>query len=109
ENRDRCATHVVPYSSLATDLATPGTTPNYVFITPDTCHDGHDTPCSAPDTGPGGLASANAWLSTEVPKILGSKAFTKQRSLLVITFDENGFSDLQGCCGVLAPGAGAKT
>jgi phosphatidylinositol-3-phosphatase len=112
ENTARCNSHVVPYTDtatttgLATDLASTATTPNYVFITPDTCHDGHDAPCAAPDSGPGGITSANAWLSTEVPKILSSPAFTTQRSLLLITFDENGFSDVQGCCGVLAAGGG---
>jgi hypothetical protein len=57
------------------------------------------------------LTSANAWLSTEVPKILGSPAFTKHgvRSLLIVTFDENGFSDMQGCCGALASGVGATS
>ena len=87
------------------DIAKEQTTPNYVFITPDTCHDAHDTPCVAPEAGqPGGLISANAWLATEVPKILGSPAFTKKgvHSLLLITFDENGFSDVAGCCGALS-------
>ena len=102
ENQARCDSHVVNYNALATDLASAATTPNYAFITPDTCHDGHDAPCVAPSTGPGGLDSANAWLSVEVPKILSSPAFTTQRSVLFITFDENGFSDIPGCCGVLA-------
>ena len=115
ENAARCNTHVVPYidtattTGLATDLASAATTPNYVFITPDTCHDGHDAPCVAPDTGAGGLTSANAWLQTEVPKILASPAFTTQHGLLLITFDENGFSDIPGCCGVLAGGGATST
>jgi phosphatidylinositol-3-phosphatase len=116
ENTTRCNSHVVPYSQLAGDLADVSTTPNYVFITPDTCHDGHDSPCTGADAGQpgaqqGGLVSADDWLSTEVPKILQSKAFTTPgvSSLLLITFDENGISDAQGCCGVLAPGAGATT
>jgi phosphatidylinositol-3-phosphatase len=110
ENVARCNSHVVAYTAFATDLQKASTTPNYVFITPDTCHDGHDAPCSGAEAGqPGGLTSANAWLSTEVPKILGSRAFKHERSLLLITFDENGFSDLQGCCGVLEPGAGPTT
>ncbi|HZQ84448.1 MAG TPA: alkaline phosphatase family protein [Acidimicrobiales bacterium] len=102
ENAARCSSHVVNYSQLDTDLLSAATTPSYAFITPDTCHDGHDAPCVAPDTGPGGLDSANAWLSTEVPKILNSPAFTTQRGLLLITFDENGISDIPGCCGALA-------
>jgi len=105
ENAARCNSHVVDYSALATDLASESTTPNYAFITPDTCHDGHDAPCVAPEAGqPGGLISANAWLATEVPKILSSPAFTTKgkHSLLMITFDENGFSDVAGCCGALS-------
>ena len=105
ENADRCNSHVVDYSNLAADLASEPTTPTYAFITPDTCHDAHDAPCVAPEAGqPGGLTSANAWLSTEVPKILQSPAFTTAgiRSLLLITFDENGFTDVAGCCEVLS-------
>jgi hypothetical protein len=94
ENQARCDAHVVPYTALAGDLARASTTPNYVFITPDTCNDGHDAPC--------GIAAANAWLSLEVPKILGSHAFKNKHSLLLITFDENGFSDVAGCCGAIA-------
>jgi hypothetical protein len=114
ENTARCNSAVVPYTQLATDLQSEATTPNYVFITPDTCHDGHDAPCTAPPSEagqPGGLTSANAWLSAEVPKLLGSPAFTTPgvNSLLLITFDENGFTDVAGCCGVLAPGAGPTT
>jgi len=98
----RCNSHVVNYTQLATDLAS-ATTPNYIFITPDTCHDGHDAPCNPPEAGqPGGLVSADAWLHTEVPKIMASPAFN-DHGLLLITFDENGFSDVQHCC--LADGA----
>jgi phosphatidylinositol-3-phosphatase len=103
ESQARCDSHVVPYTRFATDLASAATTPNYVFITPDTCNDGHDAPCA--NGAPGGLTSANAWLSTEVPKILNSPAFTTQNSLLLITFDENGFSDIPGCCGALTGSA----
>jgi phosphatidylinositol-3-phosphatase len=38
---------------LSTDLASERTTPDFVFITPNLCNDGHDSPCV---TGqPGGL------------------------------------------------------
>ena len=36
------------------------TTPNYAFITPDLCNDGHDEPCV--DGGPGGMTQANTFL-----------------------------------------------
>ena len=101
DDQSRCDSHVVNYSEFERDLRLERTTPNYVFITPDTCHDAHDSPCTAPATEagePGGLKSADAFLRAEVPKILASKAWRKSSSLLVITFDENGFSDVQGCC-----------
>lgn len=73
-----CDSHDVPYSRLAADLATPATLPSYSFVSPDLCDDMHD--CS--------VATGDAWLAHNVPQILGSPAFTTQRSLLVITFDE---------------------
>src|SRR5579884_3671729 len=65
ENATRCDGHVVPFGQFAGDLAGESTTPNYVFITPDTCHDGHDAPCTTdtgdPGAAQGGLVSADAW------------------------------------------------
>ncbi len=40
-----CDAHDVPLDQLPTDLASAKTTPNYVFITPNLCEDGHDAPC----------------------------------------------------------------
>jgi acid phosphatase len=72
-----CAAHDVPYSRLAADLAA-GDLPDLAFISPDLCNDMHD--CD--------VATGDAWLSREVPKILDSSAFRSSRSLLVVTFDE---------------------
>jgi hypothetical protein len=90
----RCAAHVLPYTQLATDIAG-NALPAFSFITPDTCHDGHDTPCAG-GTGPGGLASADAWLSQQVPSLLSY--LTAHNGLLLITFDEGAASDTSGCC-----------
>lgn len=73
----RCA-RIVPYSRLASDFASPATAPNFAFITPNLCNDGHD--CT--------LSTADAWVSHEVPAILSSAAFAGSRSLLMVTFDE---------------------
>ena len=81
----KCATTVVDLASLVTDLASVATTPNLSFITPNLCHDGHDSPCI--DGQPGGLKSADAWLQTQVPAILASAAF-RQNGMLIVTFDE---------------------
>jgi phosphatidylinositol-3-phosphatase len=93
-----CARNVVPLSQLPSDLHSVMTTPNLTYITPNLCNDGHDSPCV--DGRPGGLASANAWLSTWVPQILSSPAYQKN-GMLIITFDESDGpqSDSSACCG----------
>jgi phosphatidylinositol-3-phosphatase len=95
----RCASHVVNLEVLATDLRRIATTPNYSFITPNLCHDGHDPRCS--DGAPGGLEGIDGFLKTWVPRITRSLAFRKD-GLLVITFDESDGSPPDGfdaCCG----------
>jgi len=93
-----CAANDVDLSALKTDLASTATTPNLSMITPNLCHDGHDSPCV--DGQPGGLASADEWLKQWVPAITNSPAF-KQDGVLVITFDESDGpqSDASACCG----------
>jgi phosphatidylinositol-3-phosphatase len=76
-NPSRCA-QVVPYGNLAGDFSSPATAPNFAFVTPNLCNDGHD--CR--------LSTTDAWLSREVPALMASPAFSASRSLLVITYDE---------------------
>ena len=83
-----CNTNVVALSKLTTDLQTVNTTPNYVFITPNLCDDGHDAPCA--DGRPGGLTSIDAFLRQWVPAITSSPAY-QQDGLFMIVFDEGGF------------------
>nr|WP_239537664.1 alkaline phosphatase family protein [Dyella mobilis] len=94
DRSDYCGRHVVPLTELSVDLQQVATTPNYAFITPDLCHDGHDAPCKNDE--PGGLVSADAFLRTWVPRITASPAFRKD-GLLIITFDEG--TDGKACCG----------
>jgi phosphatidylinositol-3-phosphatase len=94
-----CAKHDVDFTHLATDLQHRWSTPNYSFIVPNLCHDGHDAPCV---TGqPGGLKSVNTWLRNHVPSILRSPAFN-DRGLLIVTFDEaeatGSHADASACC-----------
>jgi len=96
-----CAAHVVNLDKLPGDLRSIATTPNFSFITPDLCHDGHDAPCKNGE--PGGLISADKFLREWVPQIVASPAF-RQDGLLVITFDEG--TDAATCCGETNP-AGA--
>jgi len=68
----------VPYSQLATDMAN-NATPNYIYITPNLQHDGHD----------GTRAQADDWLSKQVPKILARPEFQSSGDgLLFIAWDE---------------------
>ena len=78
-----CADHVVPFRRLDQDLQSASTLPNYVFISPNMCNDTHNCP----------IRTGDDWLSREVPKILGSPAFTRQNSLLVVTWDEGSDDD----------------
>jgi hypothetical protein len=93
-----CNTHVVNLNLLTHDLAEERTTPNFVFITPNLCSDGHDgSGTGAPGTTcangqPGGLTSADAFLAAWVPKILASPAYRKN-GLLIITFDESNYTE----------------
>jgi hypothetical protein len=90
-----CLAHDVDLSQLQTDLASAAATPNYVFITPNLCEDGHDAPCI--DGRPGGLATADQFLQTWVPRILGSPAWG-EGSLLIVLFDEAKSGDATACC-----------
>ncbi len=88
----------VDLGALPTDLQQVGSTPNLSYITPNLCHDGHDSPCV--DGQPGGLVSADAWLRQWVPVITSSPAF-QQDGMLIITFDESDGpeQDSSACCG----------
>ena len=94
-----CQASDVDLSRLDADLASPATTANLSYITPNLCNDAHDSPCV--DGRPGGLATADQWLRIWVPKILASAAF-KRDGLLVVTFDEADTNSPDGaaaCCG----------
>jgi hypothetical protein len=86
----RCAAHDVPYTNFAADVSAKKA-PNYSLIVPDTCNDAHNGGASC------GLAKADAWLATNVPQILKSRAYA-HRGVLIITFDESNVSDTRGCC-----------
>jgi phosphatidylinositol-3-phosphatase len=92
-------------SNLATDLQSVASTPNFVFITPNECDDGHNDcidPSSvseSPQQTEDQLAQDNAFLKKWVPVILDAPAY-KQDGMLVITFDEGDVAPtaLDSCC-----------
>ena len=76
----RCNDHVVDYTQLDTDLANHAV-PSYVFITPNLDNDMHDKP----------IATGDAWLAREVPKIMASDSY-KNGGVIFLLWDEGGGS-----------------
>ncbi|TLZ44399.1 MAG: PKD domain-containing protein, partial [Methanobacteriota archaeon] len=81
-NATRCA-RVIPSGAsnhiLLDDLNSTASASNYMWLTPNLCHDMHD--CT--------VAAGDAFLSGLVPQILGSPVFQTTRAALLITFDED--------------------
>ena len=82
-----CIAHVRPYSELATDLGN-DTVARYNFITPNVCNDMHVACAPLSDD----VKQGDAWLSTEVPKILASHAYAN-KGVLFVTWDEAASGD----------------
>ena len=91
-----CVAHVRPYSELASDLLQ-NSVARYNFIKPDLCHDMHDC----------GVATGDAWLATELPRILASQAY-QTGGAVFITWDEGNGSTEDGPLGLIALSPAAK-
>lgn len=74
----RCRDHLRPITQMWSDLRTASTTPNIVWFEPDACNTMHN--CS--------VATGETWMRNNIPTILNSPAFTRQRSLPITTWDE---------------------
>jgi phosphatidylinositol-3-phosphatase len=102
DDQPKCNARVVDLTKLPNALQSASTTPNYTFITPNLCHDGHDDPCVDDPSHPGGLPKIDAWLRREMPPLLASPGF-RDDGLLIVTFDEaedlGGVADASACCG----------
>lgn len=104
--------NLVDFSQLAGDLAS-GQVADYVWISPDQCHDMHGRydPGDACDYSQiqGLIAAGDAFLQSTVGAIMHSSAWTGN-SVIFITWDEsdytgtgfNGFGDVSGCCDSVA-------
>jgi phosphatidylinositol-3-phosphatase len=113
DDQARCDAHVVSLNQLQGDLASASKTPNFSFITPDLCSDGHDATCA--DGGKGGYAGIDQFLSTWTPRILNSPAYA-DGGMLIVAFDESE-DGAEACCneptgpntpqpGIQGPGGG---
>jgi phospholipase C len=72
-----CASHDVPYTQLAADLAG-NALPAFSFITPNLTDDMHD----------GTTAQGDAWLASHLPAILNSSQYRAGTTAVFITWDE---------------------
>jgi phosphatidylinositol-3-phosphatase len=72
-----CSTNDVPYTQLATDLAN-NTLPAFSFITPNLIDDMHN----------GTVTQGDTWLSTNLPTIFNSTAYTSGTTAVFVTWDE---------------------
>ena len=101
--------NIVDFSQLSTDLAR-GKVADYVWISPDQCHDMHgrastpDDPCDFSQVQ-ALIATGDSFLLDTVNTIMNSPAWTGN-SVIFIVWDESdftgtgldGFGDVSGCC-----------
>lgn len=73
--------NLVPFTHFAVDLST-ANLPDYSFIVPNVCNDGHDCP----------LTTADHWLQTNLDPLIQSAVFQRD-GLLVVVFDEADLTD----------------
>ncbi|MFF7755427.1 alkaline phosphatase family protein [Streptomyces sp. NPDC007971] len=85
QNPSRCAAHLFDTSQLTTDLKSASTTPNFSWIAADDYYDGEASGNGSPTS----LKTQDGWLKQTLAPVLSSPAWTQQRSLLVLTWDES--------------------
>ena len=102
---------MVPDTQLATDLAG-GMLPTLSYVVPDQCHDMHSTgscPNATSAEEDSLISAGDAYVGSIVQEVMGSKVWQEGRDAIVVTFDEDDFSDSglpgTGCCGA-DPGGG---
>jgi YVTN family beta-propeller protein len=80
--RDRpsyCAAHVLPLEAMTTDLAQAATTPDFTWVGINDCDDMEGC----------GVQAGDRFLADELGLIMRSPAWRDQRSLAIVTFDED--------------------
>jgi acid phosphatase len=68
--------NLVPFTQFSADLSA-SALPNYSFVVPNLCNDGHDCP----------LEIADGWLQSNIGQLFASSQFQRD-GLLIIVFDE---------------------
>ena len=97
--------NMAPDNQLAVDLLT-NKAPNFSMIVPDQCHDMHGTSGCSSDTL---IPAGDAYVGATVTEIMAAPIWESGRNAIVITWDEDDFSDVgqlgTGCCDA-NPGGG---
>ena len=109
--------NIVDLSQLSGDLAS-GQVANFVWISPDQCHDMHGRGADASDPCAYSnvqdlIATGDAFLQATVDEIMSSSVWASGHSAIFVTWDESdytgsgpfGFGDTSGCC-TANPGGG---
>ena len=94
-DKDRCERSIVPFSALQTDVEA-GTLPNFIFITPNICNDGHDCPFDA----------ADKWLKQQLEILVPALDKAGGNYLVVMMFEEGDGNS--SCCGLPEDDAGGR-
>ena len=85
DNLRRCQDHLVDTKQLPLDLRSASTTPAFSWIAADDYYDGE----SSGNGSPKSLRVQDNWLRRTLAPVFASPAWTQQRSLLVLTWDES--------------------
>lgn len=91
---ERCQRTIVPLDELKRDLAE-NNLPDFVFISPNLCHSGHDC----------GEEKVDQWLQQTIEPLRTAPGLGGG-SLIVITYDEAKKMNTESCCGVFSRGGG---
>jgi hypothetical protein len=98
--------NMVPDTQLGVDLAT-GHLPNFSYVVPDQCHDMHGIGACGDENEL--ISTGDAYVGQLVTMITHSPVWEQGNNAIVITWDEDDFSDIgqpgTGCCGA-DPGGG---
>jgi hypothetical protein len=81
----RCAAHLFDTTQLSTDLKSAATTPAFSWIAADDYYDGEASGNGSSTS----LKAQDGWLQQTLAPVLSSPAWTQQRSLLLLTWDES--------------------
>jgi len=84
-NTARCQAHLFDTTQLANDLQSAATTPNFAWLAADDYNDGEASGNGSSTS----LQVQDAWLKQTLQPVFSSPAWTGQRSLLILTWDES--------------------